>query len=295
MRPSPSIESLLRKSFIFNCFIIIAKLIFGLLGNSFALLADAFESASDIVASGIVWLGARYASRPADENHPYGHGRAEPLIAFVVVLFLIISSLIILYQSYLNIRKPQESPEWWTIPVIVAIIISKELAYRILHRAADRLHSTAGRAEAWHHRADAITSLATLTGVSIAVLAGGVFVVADEIAAMIAAFFILYNAYKILRPALSEALDEHIHHDLEEEIRRISKTVDGIIDTEKCFIRKTGLTYYVDLHAIVDGNITVKEGHALAHRLKDTLMHHLPYLSDVLIHVEPYEPHILDQ
>ncbi|MFN4299780.1 MAG: cation diffusion facilitator family transporter [Thermaurantimonas sp.] len=292
MKATHPIESLLRKSFVFNGFIIIAKLFFGILGNSFALMADAIESASDVVASGIVWLGARYASRPADENHPYGHGRAEPLIAFVVVLFLIISSLIIFYQSVLNIRKPQESPEWWTIPVIAAIIVAKELAFRIIYRASDRLHSTAGRAEAWHHRADAITSLATLTGVSVAVLLGGAFVVADEIAAMIAALFILYNAYKILRPALSEALDEHIHHELEEDIRRISKTVEGIIDTEKCYIRKTGLTYYVDLHAIVDGNITVKEGHDLAHRLKDTLMHHLPNISDVLIHIEPHESHI---
>ncbi|WP_160160507.1 cation diffusion facilitator family transporter [Thermaurantimonas aggregans] len=290
MKATHPIESLLRKSFVFNCFIILAKLTFGILGNSFALLADAIESASDVVASGIVWLGARYASRPADENHPYGHGRAEPLIAFVVVLFLIVSSLIIFYQSVINIRKPQESPEWWTIPVIAAIILAKELAFRIIHRASDRMHSTAGRAEAWHHRADAITSLATLSGVSIAVLLGGVFVVADEIAAMIAALFILYNAYKILRPALSEALDEHIHHELEEDIRRISKTVEGIIDTEKCYIRKTGFTYYVDLHAIVDGNITVKAGHELAHRLKDTLMHHLPNISDVLIHIEPYEP-----
>lgn len=291
MNAAHTIEPLLRKSLVFNGIIIISKLVFGILGNSFALLADAIESASDVVASAIVWLGARYASRPADENHPYGHGRAEPLIAFVVVLFLIVSSLIIIYQSILNIGKPQQSPEWWTIPVMIVIIISKELAFRIIYRTSDRLHSSVGRAEAWHHRADAITSMATLAGVSVAVLVGGAFVIADEIAAILAGLFILFNAYKILRPALSEALDEHVYHELEEEIRQISQSVEGIIDTEKCLIRKTGLTYYVDLHAIVDGNISVKQGHELAHKLKDTLMHHIPAISDVLIHVEPYEPH----
>ena len=283
-------ESLLRRSLLFNCMIISSKLIFGILGNSFALLADAIESASDVVASAIVWLGARYANRPADDNHPYGHGRAEPLIVFIVVLFLIISSMTIIYQSLINLRRPQESPEWWTIPVIATIIILKEWAFRYIYRQSDLNHSTVGKAEAWHHRSDAITSLATLAGVSIAVLAGGVFVIADELAAMVAAVFILYNAYKLLRPALSEALDEQVHHDLEEDIRRISKDVDGIMDTEKCYIRKTGLTYYVDLHAIVDGSITVRKGHELAHRLKDRLLEEIPQLSDVLIHIEPYDP-----
>ncbi|MFN3952025.1 MAG: cation diffusion facilitator family transporter [Thermaurantimonas sp.] len=283
-------EQLLRGSFLFNCFIITAKLIFGILGNSFALLADAIESASDVVASAIVWIGARYASRPADDNHPYGHGRAEPLVVFVIVLVLVISSVTIIYQSLINVRKPQESPEWWTLPVIVAIIVMKELAFRYINRQSKRYHSTVGKAEAWHHRSDAITSLATLIGVSVAVLFGGRFVIADEIAAIIAALFILYNAYKLLRPALSEALDEQIHHELEEDIRRISKDVSGIIDTEKCYIRKTGLTYYVDLHAIVDGNISVQKGHELAHRLKDRLIQEIPQLSDVLIHVEPFDP-----
>lgn len=290
MSATLKMEQLLRGSFFFNCFIIAAKLIFGILGNSFALLADAIESASDVVASAIVWLGARYASRPADDNHPYGHGRAESLIVFIIVLILVISSMTIIYQSLINIRKPQESPEWWTIPVIGTIIVMKELAFRYINHQSKRHHSTVGKAEAWHHRSDAITSMATLVGVSIAVLAGGRFVIADELVAIIAALFILYNAYKLLRPALSEALDEQIHHDLEEDIRRISKDVEGILDTEKCFIRKTGLTYYVDLHAIVDGNISVKKGHELAHRLKDRLIQEIPQLSDVLIHVEPYDP-----
>lgn len=289
MKPELVLEKTLRKSFIFNILIICVKLISGIIGNSFALLADAVESASDVVASAIVWLGARWAARPADDNHPYGHGRAESLITFVVVLMLVLSSITIVYHSISNIQKPQQAPEKWTIGVVLLVIVAKESAYRFIYKITDQLNSTSGKSEAWHHRSDAITSLSTLIGVTIAVAAGGRWVIADEIAAMVAAGFILYNAYKLFRPALSEVLDEHVHHQLEDDIRKISKGVDGVLDTEKCHIRKAGLSYFVDLHAIVDGEISVREGHEIAHRLKDVLMNEIPSISNVLIHVEPYE------
>lgn len=289
MKPELVLEKTLRKSFIFNILIICVKLISGIVGNSFALLADAVESASDVVASAIVWLGARWAARPADDNHPYGHGRAESLITFVVVLMLVFSSITIVYHSISNIQKPQQAPEKWTIGVVLLVIVAKESAYRFIYKISDQLNSTSGKSEAWHHRSDAITSVSTLIGVTIAVVFGGKWVIADEIAAIVAAGFILYNAYKLFRPALSEVLDEHVHHQLEDEIRRISKGVDGVLDTEKCHIRKAGLNYFVDLHAIVDGEISVREGHAIAHKLKDILMREIPSISNVLIHVEPFE------
>ena len=147
--------------------------------------------------------------------------------------------------------------------------------------------SSSLRADAWHHRSDAITSLAAFVGISIALYFGKGYESADDWAALFASGFILYNSYLIFRPALGEILDEHVYDDLVEEIRTIALQVNGIIATEKCFIRKTGMKYQVDLHAIVDGLLTVKEGHAIAHRLKDTLREQLPQLGHVLIHVEP--------
>jgi cation diffusion facilitator family transporter len=143
------------------------------------------------------------------------------------------------------------------------------------------------KADAWHHRSDAITSIAAFIGISIALVLGKGYETADDWAALFASAFILYNSYLIFRPALGEIMDEHLYDDLIEDIRRVSHQVDGIIDTEKCFIRKSGMRYHVDLHARVDANITVKEGHDLAHLLKDTLRSEIPELGHVLIHVEP--------
>jgi len=158
---------------------------------------------------------------------------------------------------------------------------------QLVLKKSDETKSTSLRADAWHHRSDAITSIAAFIGISIALYFGKGYESADDWAALFASGFILYNSYQIFRPALGEILDEHVYDDLVEEIRSISLRVEGVIATEKCFIRKAGMKYHVDLHAIVDGTISVHEGHAIAHRLKDTLREQLPELGHVLIHVEP--------
>ena len=148
-------------------------------------------------------------------------------------------------------------------------------------------NSSSLKADAWHHRSDAITSVAAFLGISTALILGKGYEAADDWAALFASGFILYNSYLIFRPALGEIMDEHLYDDLIAQIRVVSLQVDGIVDTEKCFIRKAGMQYHVDLHARVDSNITVKEGHHLAHKLKDTLRERIPQLGHVLIHVEP--------
>jgi cation diffusion facilitator family transporter len=274
-------------SIIGNTCLAIIKGLAGFFGNSYALIADAIESTTDIFASFLVLFGIKYSNRPADKNHPYGHGRAEPLITFLVVGFLITSATIIAYESIINIGTPHQLPKPWTLIVLAAIIIWKEYSFRIVMKRSIQTNSSSLRADAWHHRSDAITSVAAFLGISVALILGNGYESADDWAALFASGFILYNSYLIFRPALGEIMDEHLYDDLIEQIRIISIQVDGIIDTEKCFIRKAGMQYHVDLHATVDSNITVKEGHDLAHKLKDTLREEIPELGHVLIHVEP--------
>jgi cation diffusion facilitator family transporter len=261
----------------------------GFFGNSYALVADAIESTTDIFASFLVLFGIKYSNRPADENHPYGHGRAEPLITFLVVGFLITSATIIAYESILNIGTPHDLPKSWTLIVLGLIICWKEYSFQTVMKKSIITNSSSLKADAWHHRSDAITSVAAFIGISIALILGKGYESADDWAALLASFFILYNSYMIFRPALGEIMDEHRYDDLVENIRQESLKVDGIIGTEKCFIRKAGMKYHVDLHAIVDATITVKEGHDLAHKLKDTLRSEILELGHVLIHIEPNE------
>lgn len=270
-----------------NFLLALIKGLAGIFGNSYALVADAIESTTDIFSSFLVYLGLRYAQKPADENHPYGHGRIEPLTTFVVVGFLIMAATIIAYQAIQNMKTPHELPEVWTLYVLGGIIVWKEASYRFVLRKSKETHSSSLKADAWHHRSDAITSVAAFIGISIALIMGEGYEAADDWAALFASGFILYNSYKIFRPALGEIMDEDTHGDLEAEIRRIAITVEGVEDTEKCFIRKVGLKYLVDLHAEVDGNLTVKKGHEIAHDLKDALLEELPQIADVLIHIEP--------
>lgn len=272
-----------------NFCLALIKGVAGFFGNSYALIADAIESTTDVFSSILVLLGIRYSSRPADENHPYGHGRIEPLITFVIVGFLITSAVVIAYESCKNIFTPHALPKSWTLYVLGAIIVWKEISYNIVLRKSKQINSTVLKADAWHHRSDAITSIAAFIGISIALFFGKGYEAADDWAALLASFFILYNSYRIFRPALSEIMDENTYEDIIEQVRAVATTVEGVIDTEKCYVRKSGVYYYVDLHATVDGNATVKKGHNISHRLKDALQSNLPFVKDVLIHIEPHD------
>ncbi len=274
-------------SIVGNTCLAIIKGIAGVFGNSYALIADAIESTTDIFSSCLVLFGIKYSNRPADANHPYGHGRVEPLITFLVVGFLITSATIIAYESVINIRTPHELPKPWTLIVLGAIIIWKEFSFRLVMKRGIQTNSSSLKADAWHHRSDAITSVAAFIGISIALFLGKGYESADDWAALFASAFILYNSYLIFRPALGEIMDEHLYEDLEAKIRKIAVSVDGVIDTEKCFIRKSGMKFHVDLHAVVDGTISVKEGHDISHLLKDTLRENIIELGNVLIHIEP--------
>lgn len=274
-------------SIIGNTCLAIIKGLAGIFGNSYALIADAIESTTDIFASVLVLLGFKYAKRPADENHPYGHGKIEPLITFAVVAFLVISATIIAYTSIQNIQTPHATPKSWTLIVLGLIIIWKETSYQIVIRKSKQTNSSSLKADAWHHRSDAVTSIMAFIGISIALIFGEGYENADDWAALCASAFILYNSYLILRPALGEIMDEQLYDDLILEIRARAIEVPGVLGTEKCMVRKSGMKFHVDLHAIVDGKITVKVGHEISHQLKDYLHDKMPNLGEILIHIEP--------
>jgi len=272
-----------------NVLLAIIKGLAGYFGNSYALIADAIESTTDIFASVLVLFGLKYAAKPPDENHPYGHGKVEPLITFLVVGFLLVSATIIFIESIHNIQRPHSIPKPYTLYVLGGIILFKEISYRFVNKKGKETNSTSLKADAWHHRSDAISSLMAFIGISIALYFGKGYESADDWAALVGSLFIAYNAFEIFRPALGEIMDEHSHHDLIEFIRKQAMTVNGVRDTEKCFVRKNGMSFFVDLHIEVDQNLSVKEGHDIAHEVKDKIRAENPDIVDILIHIEPAE------
>jgi cation diffusion facilitator family transporter len=261
----------------------------GFAGHSDALIADAIESGTDVLASFLVLFGIYYSTKPADDEHPYGHGKAEALVTFGVVGILLISATLIAYNGIQHLSIDQEQPELFTIFVLIGIIIWKELSYRYVLSKGRKTNSLSIQADAWHHRSDAISSLIALFGISLSLLFGPAFSKADDWAAIAASLFIVYNAYIIFRPALGEILDEHNHHELIDKIKLMETHIVGVQGIEKCLVRKTGMTYLVDLHLEVAGSISVNEGHRIAHEFKDYLQGQLPEINDVLIHIEPFE------
>ena len=234
-------------SLISNAGLAVAKGFTGVLGHSDAMIADAIESTTDVFASLLVLFGLNYSSKPADENHPYGHGKAEALVTFAVVGFLLISATIIAVESIRNLQHPQEKPEVFTLYVLGVIILIKEFSYRYVKQKSIETKSSSLHADAWHHRSDAISSVMAFIGISIALFFGKGYEKADDWAALVASVFIVYNAFLIFRPALGEIMDEHLHDVLIVQIRKEATKVDGVLDTEKCLVRKTGMVYIVDL------------------------------------------------
>ncbi|HUH34856.1 MAG TPA: cation diffusion facilitator family transporter [Moheibacter sp.] len=270
-----------------NLLMAVVKFIAGVLGNSYALIADAIESSADVFSSVLVLVGLKFSTKPADENHPYGHGRYEVLSTFAVIGFLVVSATVIAIESIRNIQTPHQGPEVFTLYVLAAIILFKEFSFHYVMRKSKLTNSSSLKADAWHHRSDAITSILAFVGILIAVVLGDGYEAADDWAALIASGIIVFNAYRIFRPVVGEISDEQLYDELIEQIRVIALTVPGVVATEKCHVRKMGMTFYVDLHMIVSGEISVKEGHRIAHDLKDEVQRILPEIADVLVHTEP--------
>lgn len=263
------------------------KGIAGVLGNSYALVADAIESGADVVTSGVVLLGVRMAGKPADANHPYGHGKFEPLAATFVSLTLLGAALFIAIESVQEIFTPHHSPEPFTLVVLLGVVIVKELLARYVGTSGRDIGSTAVKTDAFHHRADAMTSSAAFVGISIAVFGGPGFESADDIAAVVAAIVIAVNALVLMKPALSELIDTAPAPEMSQSVRDIAMRVPGVLGTHKCRVRKVGFVYFVDLDVLCDPNETIRHGHEVAHNVGEAIHNALPEVAKVLVHVEP--------
>ena len=270
-----------------NALLAATKGIAGYLGNSYALIADAIESTTDIMSSLIVWGGLKISSRPPDADHPYGHGKAEPIAASIVGLALIAAAIGIAVESIREIITPHHSPAPFTLAVLVVVVATKEALFRFVFKVGKSVNSTAVKSDAWHHRSDAITSSAAFIGISVALIGGGGYESADDWAALFASVIILFNAYRILRPAVNEVMDAAPPATMERAVRKVAQDVEGVVALEKCFIRKMGFSYYIDLHVTVDGKISVRKGHDIARRVKEALRQSNPAVAEVLIHIEP--------
>jgi len=270
-----------------NIVLAIVKIVTGVIGNSYALIADGIESTTDIVSSLVVWTGLKFSSLPPDEDHPYGHGKAESIAGMVVAVTLLLAAMFIGIQSVREIITPHHAPAWFTLLVLALVIGTKETLYRFVFRVGDELASNAVKGDAWHHRSDAITSAAAFVGISVALIGGKGYESADDWAALLACAFILFNGYRIFRAALGEIMDAAVPSPIQKEIRELSSSVPGVMRVEKCRIRKSGLGLIVEIHLEVDGDLTVRRGHEIAHEVSNRLKSSALSVQDVVVHVEP--------
>ena len=276
-----------RLSIIANFFLAFSKIVTGFVGHSFALFADGIESLSDVFSSGVVYIGLSVSLRPPDKTHPYGHGKAEPLAAAIVSLAMAGAAFAIAVESIALIRTPHPLPRPYTLWVLLVVFGIKLLLSRYVLSIAGAIQSTAVRVDAWHHLSDAITSLFAFIGISVALITGRAS--ADDWAALCAAPIILFNAWRQLQTPLAEILDTAPPPEIERNVRAVARLVPGVVGLEKCFVRKVGFRYYVDLHVVVNGDITVRSGHAISHVVEDRILADVDHVAKVLVHIEPEE------
>ncbi len=261
------------------------KLVAGLLGGSHALVADAVESMVDLAGSAVIWGGLHIAGKPADENHPYGHGRAETIAAMLVAMMVFVAGLGIAVRAAGELFNPSAPPKLFTLWVLIAVIVVKEVLFRVVRRGARQTGSGAVHVDAWHHRADAITSLAALVGIAASALGGIRW--GDAAAALVASGIIMANGVLLFRRPVHELMDAG-SPDIVEQAAAVAESTPGVLNTHKVTARKSGLHYFVDMHVRVSPEMTVRESHALGHSVKDAIRRRNPRIADVLIHIEPW-------
>ena len=263
------------------------KIVTGVVGHAYVLIADGIESALDVAGSIVIWGGLTVAARPPDRTHPYGHGKAEPIAAVVVALGVLAAAIGLAIESIREILMPHHGPAPFTLGVLVVVIVIKEILFRYVNRIGQNLESTAVQTDAWHHRSDALTSAAAFIGISVALIGGEHWQSADDWAALFACAVIAANGIRLLVPAFHEIMDTAPGGKIVKSIRAVASSVPGVMDVETCHARKMGLDYYVDLHVGVDGNISVHQGHEIAHRVKSAIQQSDSRVADVLVHIEP--------
>jgi cation diffusion facilitator family transporter len=272
---------------VINVVLASVKIVAGVVGHAYVLIADGIESALDVGGSIVIWGGLTVAARPPDRRHPYGHGKAEPIAALVVAICVLAAAIGLAIESVREILTPHHGPAPFTLAILVVVIVIKEFLFRYVNRIGRDLESTAVQTDAWHHRSDALTSAAAFIGISVALIGGERWQSADDWAALFACAVIAANGVRLALPAFQEIMDTAPAGKIVGSILAVASSVPGVVEVEKCYARKMGLDYYVDLHVGVDGNISVHEGHEIAHRVKAAIQQSDSRIADVLVHIEP--------
>ena len=274
-----------------NIFLSLIKFLAGIFGHSAAMVADAIHSLSDILSSVIVLIGLKVARKRPDREHPYGHSKAESVAAQIVSVFLIFLGGMIFYSSWNSILKSDyEAPSYYVLFIAFASIVIKEGLFQYKYRLGKRIHSSSLVVDAWHHRSDAISSIAVLIGVFLALIGGPKFHIADHIAAMAVALIICYTGVNLMLKTSSELMDQVLTGPFVEKVKNFAVEVDGVKAVEKLFIRKSGMDLIIDIHIEVDPTLSVVAGHNIAGEVKASLMKKIGSLKSVMVHVEPYLP-----
>jgi cation diffusion facilitator family transporter len=272
-----------------NAALAVVKVITGVLGNSYALIADGIESTTDIFSSLIVWRGLHVAARSPDEEYHFGYGKAESLAAAVVALMLIGAAVGIAIQAIREIRIPHHLPAPFTLVILIGVMIAKELLFRRVATVGSEIDSAAVNADAWHHRADALTSLAAFIGISIALLGGQRYASADDYAALIAACIILFSGVTLIRPAIADLMDRAPDRGLIRTVEQTAESVEGVCAVEKTMARRSGAGYRVVMHVQAEPTLSLRDAHTLGGRVRRHVVAEVPQVLDVVIHMEPFE------
>lgn len=270
-----------------NIVLMAVKISIGIIGNSYAMIADGIESAGDILSSIITWAGFQLSLRPADEDHPYGHGKIESLAGLFSGAALLIAAVVIGWHSVLEILTPHHAPAWFTLPVLFGVVVAKWTLAKVIEKVNKQVDSRALEGDAWHHLSDAITSGAAAIGIAVALIGGPGWESADDYAALLACVIIVVNGLIISKNALHDVLDGNVSEDLINEMRAIAAQVEGVRKIEKCRIRKSGIGMFIELHVWIDGDLTVREGHHIGHLVKNRVQNEVQRVIDTVVHIEP--------
>jgi cation diffusion facilitator family transporter len=272
-----------------NALLAAAKLVAGILGNTYALIADAVESTADIFASLVVWGGLRVASRNPDEDYPFGYGKAESLAAGVVAIMMIGAALGIAFEAIREIRTPHHTPAAWTLMVLVGVLVVKYVLFRKVSAIGVDEGSTAVKADAWHHLSDAFTSAAAFIGISIALVGGPGWESADDWAALVAAAIIAYNGVLLVRPAIHDLMDRMPGSQVVGLVRAAAEAVPNVRAIEKLTVRQAGMIYHVDIHVQADPEMSLHDAHELSGAVKAAIRRAEKRVQRVLVHMEPFK------
>jgi len=276
-------------SMISNAVLALVKLLAGVFGNSYALIADAVESSADIFSSLIVWGGLRIASRDPDDDYPFGYGKAETVSSATVSLMLIGAAIGIAVEALREIHTPHHAPASWTLIVLVGVVVVKTALGRRISAVGSEVGSTAVQADAWHHFSDAITSAAAFIGISVAVWKGAGWEAADDWGALVASVVIAFNGVSMLRNSLRDLMDRHPGSEIVTPVRAAAERVPGVAAIEKLYVRRAGISFHVEIHVQADPAMSLFDAHALGGMVKGAIRAAQPRVRGVLVHMEPYE------